>query len=285
MNNSNWHVTIIRPQGYHWSSSLSDVASALVYGLLSLGYRVSFQENDLRKDTQNIVIGSHLLPKSQWHVLAEVPVILYNLEQLPTQLAVWQGYEELLDRYPVWDYKKQHTDWLRNSRGVSATHVPLGYVPTWTRIPDNTETDIDVLFYGSLSPRRRAVIEPLEKSGIRVVTAFGAYGLTLDSLVARSRIVLNCHQYGPNDPLEDLRLYYLWANHRAVVSEIATSADIPLEWKDSALWAPYASLAQACIELLHNSPRQADMAQTAFEILTKVRFEDSLKLAIGHAVY
>ncbi|WP_157782396.1 hypothetical protein [Sulfobacillus thermosulfidooxidans] len=266
-----WHVTIIRPTNYVWSHVFNDVAQMFVYELLREGAIVSYQDNNLRSDAQNIVLGSHLLPSQLKPVLDQTRVILYNLEQLPTQLAGWKDYEILLRTYPIWDYHTEHVTWMKDTWGIHARHVPLGYVPTWTRIPSHTTTDIDILFFGIMSSRRQAILNELQKTGLQVVATDNAFGPELDALIARSRIILNVHQFSENSPLEELRLYYLWANRRAVVSE-ALPHTVPTKWQNSAKWVPYADLVHTCVELLQHPNEIVMLQESGFETLRQHPF-------------
>jgi hypothetical protein len=192
----------------------------------------TYSDNLLKSNVTNIVLGSHLINPAQVGLLDKVPVVLYNLEQLPVQLQFWKGYDHLLQRHMVWDYETTHLSWMERSWGTSPKHLPLGYVPTLTRLPEQTVKDIDVLFYGSMSPRRQSLIENLQATGLKVVVPTRAFGIALDALIARSRVVINIHQNSPNDPIEQLRLLYLWANRTAVVSEIDSLEVVPQSRRD-----------------------------------------------------
>ncbi|MCL8207178.1 MAG: hypothetical protein K6V97_03770 [Actinomycetia bacterium] len=270
-------MTIIRPPQYAWAAAFEDVAAALVYALTALGHRVSYQDNNLRAEAQNIVPGGHLLNPAQWPLLDQVPVILYNFEQFPTQLAHFPGYDALLRRrYPLWDYAARNVAWLWDTWRLPAQHVPLGYVPVWTRLPPHPAKDIDVLFYGSQTPRRRAVLDRLAQAGLSVVAATDAYGLARDAYLARSRVVLNCHQFGPDDAPELVRLLYLWANRCAVVSEAATPEAVPDGYHDAAVWVPYEALAEACHALVRDVARQAQLGDAAWAAVQRQPFVATL---------
>jgi hypothetical protein len=59
--------------------------------------------------------------------------------------------------------------------GKHVHHVPLGYATELPRISRATEQDIDVLFYGSLNPRRAAVLDQLRQAGLAVEFAFNGF--------------------------------------------------------------------------------------------------------------
>ena len=107
-------------------------------------------------------------------------------------------------------------------------HVPIGYVPALTRIVAVPE-DIDVLFYGAMTDRRRAILDKLRAKGFRVESLFGVYGAGRDAWIARSKIVINIHYSEQAKIFEIVRISYLLANRRAVVSERGTD---PTEERD-----------------------------------------------------
>lgn len=259
-----WHVALLRPPDRQWSA-FSDVASSLVYSLRQLGYVVSFGENQVDPNARNILLGSHHLPEAQWEMLNNARPILYNFEPLPYAFSIYPHYERLLSRFPIWEYAEATCHWWGTNYGRDVPWVPVGYAPTLTRSPeDSGPLDIDVLFYGSMSPRRQKIIEAMKASDLRVVAVFGVTGIALDALVSRSRIILNCHQHDAHDPLEEVRLTYLWANRRAVVSEAVPPHVVPSYWRDAACWVPTDQLVQACRELSHDEIGRVALAQRGY---------------------
>lgn len=139
---------------------------------------------------------------------------IYNLEPLfPGCRSLGIGYLDVLRKHKVWDYQARNIGFL-SAHGIDAAHVPYRYTPQLERV-QHREKDIDVLFFGSLSPRRAEVLGRIDG----VVTAQGCYGRELDELVARARIVVNIHYTDQPHPLEVVRLNYLMANGCCVVSE------------------------------------------------------------------
>lgn len=98
---------------------------------------------------------------------------------------------QILRQFPVWDYADQHVTWMRETWGIDAQWLPLGYVPPWTRIPRHgLDPDIDVLFYA----RRQALLSELEQVGLTVAVVQSTYGVALDAWIARARVVVNIHR-------------------------------------------------------------------------------------------
>lgn len=214
-----FRVCIIVPQGYRHSMCFTEAGFLLKHSLNSLGLTCDIGLNDLARDRINIVLGWHLMNFGD--ELASLRYIPYQLEQLSE--ASWNALSEkrkmLLSRaFDVWDYSRENIAFLKN-RGIAARHVPLGYHESLERIPQHYEKDIDVLFYGSICERRRAVLDILSSDkNIAVRSLFDVYGSERDECIARSRIILNIHYYDVQI-LEAVRISYLLNNRCFVVSE------------------------------------------------------------------
>jgi hypothetical protein len=110
-----------------------------------------------------------------------------------------------------------------------------------------------VLFYGSLSERRKAAILALKDAGLKVAAAFNAYGAERDAYIARAKVVLNLH-YWEGNPFEALRVSYLLNNRACVVSE---ESDDPVfeDFRAGLAAAPYAGLVETCRRLVGDAAR------------------------------
>ena len=142
---------------------------------------------------------------------------IYNLEPLFDGCrSLSLGYLDVLRRFKVWDYQAPNVKYLRG-HGIKAVHVPYGYSAQLERAPVR-DKDIDILFVGSVSARRTAILDGIARNH-RVERVQGCYGPALDEMVARAKIVLNVHYCDTPHPLEVVRLQYLMANGCFVVSE------------------------------------------------------------------
>ena len=145
--------------------------------------------------------------------------IIYNFEPLydgARSLRPDLGYLNLMRQHEVWDYQRRNVAYLC-AHGIDAKHVPYRYSPALER-PAIAEKSIDVLFVGSMSDRRRAILNELG-AVCQVEVVKNCYGQQLDELIAAARVVLNVHFTDAPHPLEVVRLNYLMANGCAVVSE------------------------------------------------------------------
>jgi len=220
------NIGLIKPSGYIHASAFEEVSDSLIHAFYELGFIVKTSENSLIDDGVNIILGAHLLSEEDMAIIPECSII-YNFEQITDDPAcLTPALLALYNRHDIWDYSQKNITALRK-KGITSriTHVPVGYAEILTKIAKAPVQDIDVLFYGSINERRRIVLDQLEQAGLKVERLFGVYGEERDKYIARSKIVLNMHYY-ESKIFEHVRVSYLLANRKAVVSEISDLADI-----------------------------------------------------------
>jgi SAM-dependent methyltransferase len=274
---SRFQITLVRPQGFIHTEAFREVAETLLYGLQSLGHSAAIRENACDANATNVLLGAHLLLPQQ---VLTIPrgSILYNLEQLGGPSLPAHFYE-VARQHQVWDYSLQNVKkWEALGCDHQPVHVPLGYTPQLTRIKDAQDQDIDVLFYGSLNDRRKFVLTALRDAGLRVHVLFGVYGAARDEFIARSKIILNVHFYD-TQIFETVRVSYLLANSKAVVTECSSGAELEPGLANAVLGVPYDSLVDKCISLLRDEKQRAQLQTQGFlwfsqrkesEILTEI---------------
>lgn len=266
-----YHVYRVEPGGYIHADGLSELADTVRYGLERMGAEVT-QGKDYLPGVTNIIIGGHLIshlpPRS----------IVYNSEVV-TDDSTWMAgsYKHLLLSHEVWDYSERNVEKLA-ALGIKARFVPLGYVSEMTRIQP-TEQDIDVLFYGSMNPRREKIIRELATLGYAVKAVFGLYGAERDALIARSKIVLNMHFY-ESHVFEIVRVSYLLSNRKAVVAECDPDTAIEDALRDCVAGVPYEGLTLACVKLLADPDLRLELEDRGFNLFSRRREEDILREAL-----
>lgn len=252
-------LTTVCPAGHRHSGAYAEVSDSLHHALLGLGHHSTQAVNALFSDATNIIFGADLLGPDE-----ALPhnAVLVNLEQLEGNTLLPPHYMARLLRHTVWDYSAANVRLLQARSAKNPMQLPLGYVAQLTRIPvGNGEADIDVLFYGSLNPRRSAVLDQLSAAGVRVEKLFGLYGAERDAFISRSKIVLNMHFY-ESKVLEVVRIFYLLANRVFVVSERGSDATESARFEGGVAFCSYAQLASTCLHYLDNPPaRDAIAAQ------------------------
>lgn len=237
-------VRLMSPPGYPHAAGLAELAETVEYGLGVLAL----------PDEPTIVLGAHLPG-------ARVPAgaIIYNTEH-PASPWMTASYRALLAQHQVWSYYA----------GGPGLYVPVGYAPTLTRIPVANFQDIDILFYGSVNERRLDVLLDLRARGLYVEVVTGKYGPERDALIARAKVVLNMHYYLPGI-FEAVRVSYLWANRKCVVSEAST---------DHFFGCPYRDLAHVAELYVRNGAARHGQAEACFDFFSTKKEEMFLAEAL-----
>ena len=259
-------VVIVSPEGYVHSEAFAEVAETLCLGLRGVGLDAEVVSNRFDPAAVNLVLG--------WHLLSDQALpprcILYNLEQLDEKNQVLRSrLTNLADRCEVWDYSQRNIRILHQGGFPAAIrHVPIGTMPSLSRISSAPQQDIDVLFYGSINARRARVIEALKAAGLEVKAVFGVYGAARDALIARAKVILNLHFYDASI-FEMVRTSYLWINRKAVVAECHNATEIEEDLKEAASFVPYDQLVGACQRLVADAALRKGLERRAFEIMSK----------------
>lgn len=228
------------PQGYIHALCFREIALLLKSSLNSIGIECSYVANQLASDRINVVLGYHLLKFDQ--SLLKCRYIPYQLEQLDTQEGWYsENIRKLLENaYQVWDYSRENIQFLK-SLNIGARHLPIGYHRDLELIKHADQKDVDILFYGSVGERRKAVLDRLNAFA-NVKVLFGVYEKQRDDCIARSKIILNIHHYSTKI-FEAPRISYLLNNACFVISE--GSPVNPYESVGLCL-APYDKLVETC---------------------------------------
>jgi hypothetical protein len=271
-----YRICIIAPAGYAHSACFLEAAFLLKSALGSLKIPCEMKANELAEDRINILIGCHLLQHGDH--LAKFRYIAYQFEQITAPGGPFsENLKQVLKHAnAVWDYSRENIAFLK-TQGIVAQYVPLGYHQALEQISQAAHKDIDVLFYGSITPggRRAAILNALmAMKDIRVKTLFGVYGRERDAWIARSRIILNIHHYS-SQIFEAVRVSYLLNNKCFVLSE--TSNDYPYK-KVSLPLVPYDNLVESVnqflaredeIETLRNQLYEQFKSNYAMEAIVK----------------
>lgn len=274
-----FNISITRPKYFLHSDAFRDVAESLSWSLVALGHSATVRENwisTVEGDT-NIVFGSELLSPGQ----ALPPnTIIYNLEQ-PTH-EMMPKVQALARGLRVWDYSAVNVrQW--KELGYNVRHVPIGYTSNLTRVPKDIEKDIDCLFLGWITPRRQKILDELTAAGLKVVYSDKCYGGGRDALIARSKIVLNIHHDG-RDMFEIVRVSYLLANSKCVVSEFSSDANEYRELDHGMVACPYGVIVEFCKKISESSKSDpihwSYYGEKAFEIFSKIDYTQTIYEAL-----
>jgi len=206
-----FNVTLIEPDGYVHAQALDEATDYLVSMLGACGQTAQRSRNHIELGGHNVVLCSHLLGAD--HV-AHLPAdtILFNSEPLAEASA---AYLAALAKFRVWDYARGNLARIPHAR---VSLIPFLYSAALVRSAVR-EPGEALLFYGSLTERRRTIIADLRARGVNVEAVFGEYGPERDRRMFRSRAVLNLHKTDDVTVFEPIRCFYPLINGVPVISE------------------------------------------------------------------
>lgn len=278
-----FNLVLLHKEGSPYAGCLEDVRQPLYYALQSLGHDVSVSNNQFAASATNIILGLQDRPDLD---ICSIPKesIIYNFEQISSgSKAMRPHYLEALKQFSVWEYSQRNISILRKEFQLNnITHVPLGYMPQMTRIDPDYPKDIDVLLYGSPNERRMQAIEALQNMGVKAVLADKVFGAERDFLIARSKIVLNVHYYTPGI-LEVVRIGYLLANKKMVVSELNADTEMHAGYEEACVYSPYDQIVKTVQALLSREELCKNQALKGYEIFKNKSYPEILSEVAGVA--
>jgi hypothetical protein len=261
-------VTIVTPPNYAHAEAFAEIAETVHQGLRRLGHQaVLTRRFTTEKSRRSIILGANILAALK----AEPPPnsVLYNLEQVQAD-SEWMTPHliSLFRRYPVWDYSRRNIEQLAALGLPAPTLLPIGYVPELTRISPAETEDIDVLFYGCINERRARLIAELKARGLKVEVLYAVYGRQRDAFIARAKLVLNVHFYDAK-VFEAVRVSYLLANAKAVVSERGAVPEEEAAFAPGVCFAPYEQLVERCVQLVGEPNERQRLAAAGFHLMSQ----------------
>lgn len=290
-------VWVIIPNGYPHSQSFLEIAKGFS---LAFGATLILDINKLDWKKRTLVFGGNLFGTNILPGMPDFPAnwVIYNGEQVPEAggESPWFGGDEshylhLMRTHEVWDYSALNVGALHRL-GVEAAHVPVGWYEEWPKLPERGvegpwmvpgEERIGVLMYGSINQRRQYIIELLKQHGVDAHMVFGVYGEQRDALVARSKVVLNCHYY-PTMIHEIFRTSHLFANKVCVVSEFGRDVALEAPFEDSGAFVGYEKLVEKCVELAGDEGKRAAVAEAGYKAFTRITQREILeRRRLSHA--
>ena len=192
--------------------------------------------------------------------------IIYNLEPFYDSSPILNiGYLETMRRCKVYDYQRKNVEYLE-SIGIEANYLPYRYSPIMEKNVEQEE-DIDILFFGGINARRIQLLKQLEKSGLNYkIVTYGCFGKERDELISRAKIIINVH-YQDNYPLEVVRLNYLMANKRFIISERGWDEEENSIYEGGVVFCDYENLITKSIECLSNNEYRKNVAINGQKIM------------------
>jgi hypothetical protein len=118
---------------------------------------------------------------------------------------IWEGLPENM---------KEHERY-----GNRAFFIRLGWVSKLEEIEHRQEKDLDFYFFGSMSPRRQAIVKDLWSRGFIGGADHSCPAFLRNDRIARARVQLNLVLHDQYTHVNALRIMYLANNRCAILSE------------------------------------------------------------------
>jgi len=198
--------------------------------------------------------------------------IIYNLDPLYDGSNLTNiGFLDVLREHRVVDYQKKNVEYL-HSKGIWCEHMPYGWHKGLERVKP-AEEDIDVLFFGGVSDRRIKKLKELERSGMNVkIITYGCYGEELDEVVARSKVIMNMHYFGIH-PLQVVRINYLMANEKMIVSERGWDEEENEMYSGGLAFCDYDDLIETCRHYVNEADERKHIAANGKRIIRQMKMD------------
>ena len=238
------HLCVQQPAGYVHSLGLLDPARYFRHQFRRLGANVTVAKNRLRHGALNFVFGAHLGFDAS--LRERHACVFINLEQLGAGgAAVSPEYLALLRSSAVVDYNADncaaYAAQLDDVLVVPLLHAP--YLKPQQAVPLE-ERPIDLLFIGSMNPRRQAWIARIEALGLTVSLFDGPlYGPERDQFILQAKAVVNVHYY-ESSRFEQVRVSHCLSLGTPVIAE-RTPRTLPHPaFEDAVMWLEDGQLEQ-----------------------------------------
>ena len=192
-------------------------------------------------------------------------VFKYPLQQTRCLMAYWHA--GLIDHCLVSLVPRQQ---FLERFDIPSQFVPFGYVPEFGRWLGEQPRDIDVLFLGRLSSRRRIQLRRLGRTlrtagfNLKVVTR-DCYGDERTQLLNRTKILLNIHKFPWEFP--GIRLLMGMSCRTLVVSEPAPDTQ-PYQDGVHLVLSPAAQLGETLIRYLQGPSHREEITERAYQFAT-----------------
>lgn len=285
MNPISFHIVAL----FNGPESFHECILFCMGSLRELGYEVSYADNRLREDAVNIVLGSHidLSENANWTAMSRQAkdIIIYNWEQVASDVPHFTPrYMRQMINTHVWDYNINNVAALKLAGVQDVHHVPMSYTDNMTCIHSHEVQDIDVLFYGVINDRRKRALHAIRAMGLNVVSTEECpwmKGEVRDQYIARSKVVLNMHYFDVAKIFEVVRVSYLLANKKAVVSEVAQGTDIDDDILQAISHGTIDQLPQLCWDLVQDESKRRSLEEKGLKIFSKRNAAQAMKQAVN----
>ena len=253
----------------HGLNGYFEVIQTIQWGLKNLGHDVTYAVNTVEPKRINIIFGAQVLPINILEKLAP-DTIIYNFEQLKSlkKESIRPEIIYFANKFRIWDYSIANLEVWEKLNVQKINIVPVSYAPILTKIKNKKIQDIDILIYGMPGPKRLEVFSFVSRMGLKTIFASGMYGSARDELIARSKIILNVNLYDKSRIFEVVRVSYLLANKKAVVSLSESDTFIENGYEKVVQFITPNEFEKKILTLINNDQMRTEIENNGYEFIS-----------------
>ncbi len=272
-----YSIIIIEPKRFKHAGVFYEVAELIHFGFKKLNYDCIITNHFNISDRKQIVLGANLLKPT--NIFLKEDSIIVNLERAVHDEQFSEYYCHLLRKYEVWDFSWLNIERINRRYNLKINKcLQLGYTEELNRInlKNFKDRDIDILFCGSLSNRRKAILDEMFNLNLKIVHLFGVYGNVRDDYISRSKLLLNLH-YHEFGSLEQVRIFYYLNNQCAVLSEKSDDNDENKDFENMIFLSDYKDISKKAFELIENNNEIQLKSLQGFKNFKERKIENNLR--------
>ena len=262
-------VQITRPQQKIYYLT-HDPLRTLLYSLESLGHDVICTRNSFAKDRINILATAYNLDSQNANILikSKVNYVVYQTEVLSAKginvfydktanvrsalggkKAIQTYLRVLSNSRMVWDCFSFNKNFL-SKLNIDCGLIRHGYHPNLEGQPKKQNLDLDLLFFGSLTPYRKRILDALNKKGYKLAVLSLEPPLFRDDCLRRTKLNLSIRANPQGmSHLPHFRVLTGLYHHTLTVSEICSEQ----KWmEDMVMMVPPEQLVETCDRILQS---------------------------------
>ncbi|MCV2357228.1 hypothetical protein LNV09_24045 [Paucibacter sp. B2R-40] len=251
----------------------NEVVESYHWGFAALGHSVDRRVNHFDPEALNIVFGFQI--PLQLGLIDTFPenTIFFNMERYAGKSLFGTGAHHVANKFQIWDYSQANVDaWNLLNPKFPAYYAKTAYAPNLEKLPREVEQDIDVLYYGNITPDRFDALHNIaglrpDLTGLSVMTLCNVWGKQRDEFIARAKVVVN---FSRGNIFEIVRVSYLMANRKAVVCDYNDELEIEPDLRAGGLnFVKTADIQAACQALVEDDAKRAAYALQGYELIKR----------------
>lgn len=217
-----------------------------------------------------LILGANAV--NRFPIILPPNCVILQLEQLDHR-SPWcsEAYLDLLKAYPVWDYSKINQAWLKKELNLTVPRLQLGYCLNWDQVGEKEKSCCDVLFYGGMNARRKAIDLALTRRGVKTIFRNNdLWGDEKMSLLRCAKIILNLHYY-PSGHFEYPRVLHALHHRCFVISEESINEDEYMYLRGGYLSCAYRQIVEVILHYLKDEATRDRVALIGYQTVRKIK--------------